>query len=146
MYLIRVDESRTLLRVECSGRMRTVEALRAVSQVAALAEAGEIWALLVTVDDAARGPAARDLLAAALAANRRDGLRVAFVVAASAQRYISRLVRGFEAAGNIRLFETEDEARRWLTTAQARTAPAAQKDAAEPTPALAAPARARGAA
>jgi hypothetical protein len=146
MYLIRVDESRTLLRVECSGRMRTVEALRAVSQVAALAEAGEIWALLVTVDDAARGPAARDLLAAALAANRRDGLRVAFVVAAPAQRYISRLVRGFEAAGNIRLFATEDEARRWLTTAQLRSTATVLKDTEEPAPALASAVLTRGAA
>ncbi|MGE5594497.1 MAG: hypothetical protein ACM3S1_00520, partial [Hyphomicrobiales bacterium] len=93
MYAIRVDDQRKLLRLELSGRVTTDEALRAVSQAYALAEAGAILGVLCDLTPLDRGPAGLLLVAAAVAAGYREGMRLAFVGGEHQARAAERVVR-----------------------------------------------------
>jgi hypothetical protein len=118
MYVIRVDESRTLLRVECSGDLATTECVRAVSQAFALAEAGNIWALQVELDAVEHCPSGSDIVGTALAAGHREGTRVAIIASGESRPFARRVARQSGLRDAVRVVDDEDEARRWLSIAR----------------------------
>ena len=117
MYVIRVDHNRTLLKVECSGHITTAEAVRAISQAFALAEAGNIWAMAVDVTAVTIGPDEIDVVGAALAASHRLGTRIAFVTGTGTRTIVDRLRRLSGVPDAAGAFESDAGARAWLETA-----------------------------
>ena len=77
MYTIREDSVKKLLTVEVSGKVRNEEALRAISQAFALADASEIRAIRCEITDLRKGPAGLMTLAATLTLHHRPGMRLA---------------------------------------------------------------------
>lgn len=122
MYLMRVDSRAALLRIECSGEVVAAEALRAVSQAAALAEAGNIWALAVDVSQVERWPTSGRVVAAAMAGVHRDGLRVAWITPAAGCATVERLARLAGLQDAFRTFDSEAAAAAWLDVARERVA------------------------
>lgn len=120
MYLMRVDASGELLRIECSGDVTTAEAVRAVSQAAALAEAGNIWAMAADLTRVERGPAGAMVLAAAMAAAHREGLRVAWIAGPAGRATIERVTRFAGLKHACRIFDSEPAAATWLGVARER--------------------------
>ena len=79
MYAIRVDAAAEMLRAEASGRVGTDQALRAISQAFALADAGVLARILCDVREVERGPHL-GTISAALSTRCRRGLRIALLV------------------------------------------------------------------
>lgn len=117
MYAIRVDESRGLLRVDLSGRLTTSEALRAVSQASTLAEAGNLHAVLCDLSAVRRGPGGLLLVAAALAARYRAGMRIAFVAPEPGARLAERFTRFTGLGEAVALLPTAPAAEAFLAPA-----------------------------
>jgi len=117
MYAIRVDNSVAILRVELSGRVTTAEALRAASQAYTLAEAGNIAAVECDLAAVRRGPGGLLVIATALAAGFRTGMRIAFVGTPGQCRIAGRIARFSGMKDGIRTFETQEGAAAWLSPA-----------------------------
>ncbi|MCK9520254.1 MAG: hypothetical protein M0R74_14705 [Dehalococcoidia bacterium] len=116
MYAIRVDDQRKLLHVGLSGRMTTNETLRAVSQAAALAEAGNISAVLCDATRVERGPAGLLLIAAAISAGYRPGMRVALFGSVGQLPLFTRIARFSGLRHAIATFATAADAECWLAS------------------------------
>ncbi len=114
MYAIRVDTSHGLLQIELSGRLVTSEALRAMSQAFAIAEAGSLTTAICDVRNLHRGPAGSMVVAAALAVRFQPRLRLAFVAHESQTRFLGRVLRFSGIREGIRVFGQRDVAETWL--------------------------------
>ncbi|MFN8506389.1 MAG: hypothetical protein U0547_02330 [Dehalococcoidia bacterium] len=115
MYSIRVEPETNQLLVTLTGRVTTAEALRAASQAFTLAEAGRIAAIVCDTTALRRGPGGLLLVATALAAGHREGMRLALIGEGTRRRLAERLARYSRIpAEGIAAFESEAEARDWL--------------------------------
>lgn len=116
MYSIRVDPARPTMRIDLSGRLTTDEALRALSQAFALAEAGNIAIVFCDLRDLDRGPGNLLPLAAALNASYQAPLRIAFAGGSHQLPLARRFTKFTGLPGSVRCFATETEAIDWLAT------------------------------
>jgi len=115
MYSIRVEPETNQLLVTLTGRVSTAEALRAASQAFTLAEAGRIAAIACDTTALRRGPGGMLLVATALAAGYREGMRVALIGEGTRRRLAERLVRYSRIpTEGIAAFDSEGEASAWL--------------------------------
>ncbi len=115
MYSIRVEPETNQLLVILTGRVSTAEALRAASQAFTLADAGRISAITCDTTSLRRGPGGLLLVATALAAGYRDGMRIALIGEGTRRRLGERFVRYSRIpAEGIATFENDAEARAWL--------------------------------
>lgn len=117
MYAIRVDTAHGLLQIELSGRLVTSEALRAMSQAFAIAEAGSLTTAICDIRNLHRGPAGSMVVAAALAVRFQPRFRLAFVAHESQIRFLGRVLRFSGIRQGIRVFERSDVAETWLLPA-----------------------------
>ncbi len=117
MYVIRVRAEDGLLGVSFSGRVSPEEALRAVSQAFALAEAGGIARCICDLRDAEHQPGILAVLGAMLAARILPGQRVAVICAPDQLSYCRRLARlgGFDE--RLGTFTRDEDATEWLQCA-----------------------------
>ncbi|MCE7927793.1 MAG: hypothetical protein HUU14_07155 [Dehalococcoidia bacterium] len=114
MYTIRVDTAHGLLEIELSGRLVTSEALRAMSQAFAIAEAGTLTTTLCDVRELDRGPASSMVVAAALAVRFQPGSRLAFVARQPQLRFLQRVIRFSGIREGVLAFPAREEAETWL--------------------------------
>lgn len=120
MYTMRVDATTNLLSVECRERLTTEEALRAVSQAFALAEAGNIRGLLWDLSQLRRGPGGLLVVAAAVACRYQTGMRIALVGSGIQLELARRFIRFSGLRTGLRSFDSEGQAHRWLSPVLAR--------------------------
>jgi hypothetical protein len=113
MYSIRAQHGR-LLDVELSGRLTTTEALRAVSQSFALAEADGIRRAVCDVRDVERGPGNLLLVAAIFASRYQPGMRVAVISRPEQFGMVQRFTRYAGARAGVAAFVTPEAAADWL--------------------------------
>ena len=115
MYMMRIDPSRSVLLIVCSGRLSTDEALRAVSHAYALAEAGGIDAVSCDLTAVRRGPASAFRVAAAITSLHHGRVRAAMVIGNRGTAKLQRLIdlTGLKVA--VRVFEDQEAAGAWLT-------------------------------
>jgi|GEM_PF-3297127 len=114
MYAIRVDTHSRLLRVELSGRIRTEETLRAISQSAVLAEASGLVAIFCDITRVERGPGSFQLVAAGLSGSHRPGMRIALYCTPAQQPIATRIARFSGLRQAITVFDDADSAFSWL--------------------------------
>ncbi|MBE7518135.1 MAG: hypothetical protein HS107_02730 [Thermoflexaceae bacterium] len=114
MYAIRVDTAHGLLQIELSGRLVTSEALRAMSQAFAIAEAGSLNTAICDVRALHRGPAGSMVVAAALAIRFQKGWKLAFVASESQMRFLGRVIRFSGLREGIRVVSRPEAAEAWL--------------------------------
>jgi hypothetical protein len=112
MYVIRV--SGDALSVTFSEHVHTDEALRAISQSFALADAGAIRHATVDLTGIEKGPANSLVIAVALASRMQPGLKVAFVCGALQRPYIRRIARFSGIREGLGLFESQANAQHWF--------------------------------
>ena len=115
MYAIRVETSTQRLVVTLSERLSTEEALRAVSQTFALAEAGNLTTIWCDLQSLERGPANLVVVAAALSARYQEGMRIAFIARAEQVRLLQRLVRFSGIRQGVNGFLEAAQAEAWLS-------------------------------
>ncbi len=120
MYSIRASTPGSLT-LTFSEHVSTEEALRAVSQAFALADAGTIPKAICDITTVERGPTGSLVIAAALASRMRSGIRIAFVTTAGQRRYIRRIARFSGIREGLGLFHSVDEASDWLREERAST-------------------------
>lgn len=113
MYSIRAQH-RELLDTELSGRLTTTEALRAVSQSFALAEADGITRAVCDVRGVERGPGNLLLVAAAFASRYQRGMRVALVSRPEQFGLVQRFARYTGGRAGVGVFVTCEAAADWL--------------------------------
>jgi hypothetical protein len=113
MYTIRAQHG-GLLDTELSGRLTTTEALRAVSQSFALAEADGITRAVFDVRGVERGPGNLLLVAAAFASRYQRGMRVALVSRPEQFGLVQRFARYTGARAGVGAFVTPEAAADWL--------------------------------
>ncbi len=106
-----------------SDRVTSAEGLRAISQAFALADAGAVTAALCDLSDVRRGPGNYLELGVALATRIRSGMRIAFVAGRAQRPFVRRLARFSGIREGLGLFETRQEAERWLSAAAGAPAP-----------------------
>jgi hypothetical protein len=116
MYVIRAATP-DALTVTFSEKVSTEEALRAISQAFALADAGAITNATCDLRAIERGPGNALIIAAALASRMSDSMRVAFIVEPAQRPYVRRIARFTGIRTGLGLFESEDEAKSWLSEA-----------------------------
>ena len=114
MYVIRVRPGGEVLEAAFEGRMLTGEALRAVSQGFALAEAGNIARALADVTALEGGPESLMLLAAALGIRISPGQRIAIHCRAEQLPEARRFARFAGANAPLGVFTRADDAEEWL--------------------------------
>ncbi len=122
MYAIRVAP-RNLLLVTLNGTMSTEEALRAVSQGAALAGAGSIGLVLCDLRGLERRPGGLGLIAAAIAGAGPAGWRMALVARPDQAPVAARFARMSARGGETAVFPGSDSAIRWLAEVERRRIP-----------------------
>lgn len=115
MYSIRVDPQHERLVLVFSDGLNTNEALRAVSQGFALAEAGGLTDILCDLRDVVRGPSNLLVVAASLASHFSEGTRIALVVGEEQVRLVQRFVRFSGVARGINAFLEPAQAEAWLS-------------------------------
>lgn len=125
MYAIRVDATRHLLQIELSGRLTTDEALRAVSQAAALAEAGGLRAIACDMRMLHRGPARSLGVAAMVALRFQAGMRIAFIGTLQQVRAADRFVAFSGVGPGAQFFESTADGDAWLEPVLRRAGPLA---------------------
>ena len=125
MYAIRVDATRHVLSIEVSGRLATAEALRAVSQAFALAEASGIRAAICDARGLGRGPGGMLMVAATIAICYQAGMRIALVGAPEQQRVGERLISFSGIGDGFRFCESMGEAEAWVEPTAQRVGPMA---------------------
>ena len=113
MYTIRVDTAAEMLRADASGRIDTEEALRAISQAFALADAGLLARILCDVREVERGPNLATV-SAALATRCRGGLRIALLIRTEQRAIARKLMRLAGSPPGLRVFESAPGASSWL--------------------------------
>lgn len=113
MYSIRAQRGE-LLDTELSGRLTTAEALRAVSQSFALAEADGIWRAVCDVRAVERGPGNLLLVAASFASRYQEGMRVALVSRPEQLALVRRFARYTGSRAGVAAFLTPEAAANWL--------------------------------
>lgn len=121
MYAIRARADERLIEVVANGQMAPEEALRAVSQAFALAEAGGISRGLCDLSALDRGSRGIVVLGAAFASRFQPAQRVAVVCAPRQRSFCRRLARLSHFEDNFGLFTRADDARAWLAGAQRRS-------------------------
>lgn len=119
MYAIRVDP-RNLLLVTLNGAMSTEEALRAVSQAAALAAAGGIGLILCDLRGLERRPGGLGLIAASVVNAGPAGWRMALVARPDQVAVAARFGRMSARRGEAAVFAGSDSAIRWLAEVERR--------------------------
>ena len=123
MYAIRVDASRHILNIELSGRLTTAEALRAVSQAFALAEASSLRGAICDTRELRRGPGGLLLVAAAIAFGTQPGMRIAFLSRAPQEALLERLIRYSGSPTGLQVVETLAEADAYVEPVFRRNGP-----------------------
>lgn len=116
MYVIRADATH-VLHAGFSGRPTTEEALRALSQAFALAEAGGIMLATCDIREVERAPGNLVVLAAAFAACHVRGMQVAFVSRPEHHTIVRRFTRYTGVRVGLGVFEHPGQAMQWLTGA-----------------------------
>ncbi|HQW50843.1 MAG TPA: hypothetical protein PL082_02195 [Tepidiformaceae bacterium] len=119
MYAIRVAP-RNLLLVTLNGTMSTEEALRAVSQTAALAGAGSIGLVLCDLRGLERRPGGLGLIAASVLKASPAGWRMALVARPDQAAVAARFGRMSARRGEAAVFAGSDSAIRWLAEVERR--------------------------
>lgn len=115
MYAIRVRAEEAVVEVVVSGRPGPEEAMRAVSQAFALAEAGSISRALCDLIAVGRDAPGIAVLGATLVARIGPDQRVAVVCAKTQLAFCRRLARRTGFGDNLGIFTREADARAWLT-------------------------------
>ncbi len=111
--------------MEVSGRLATTEALRAVSQAFALAEASGIRAAICDARELLRGPGGLLVVAAAVAVRYQRGMRLALVGSEYHQRIGERLINFSGIGIGFRFCESMEEADAWVEPTARRVGPMA---------------------
>ena len=114
MYAIRVDATRHLLNIDLSGRVTTPEALRAVSQAFALAEASALVAVVCDARKVRRGPGGLLAVAATISLRLPPGMRIALLGMPEQERFVERLISYTGSATGLQFMESETEAASYL--------------------------------
>ena len=117
MYLIRSLPEPPMILVEMGATVPTEEALRAISQAAALASAGDIYGAVCDIRDVEQAPDALLPVAAALATAITPPRRLALVTTANQLSLMRRLTRVAGITTATAFFEDETQAREWLLRA-----------------------------
>lgn len=125
MYRMRVTAG-DVLEVTLSGNVPLPEAMRAVTQAAALMDAGGIRRCTCDLREVSRPPEGGGAIAAALAARLPTGTRVAFVVSRRQRGYAAALVRRSGIEGSAGMFDSPAKALAW-TEGRANTGISARK-------------------
>lgn len=115
MYVIRATAGQ--VEVVFSSRVPLSEALRAVSQASAMAEAGDAQRVLCDLRAIELGPTGTDVLAAALASHDLAGWRLALVCSERQRGPAVRFARRTGVREELGVFTREDDARAWLDAA-----------------------------
>lgn len=118
MYVIRSFGDPRSITLECSGELESVDATRAISQVAALAEVDLPCAVICDVRAVERGPEDALAIVAALSASASPAYRIAIVANPGQQRFVRRLLRVARLPHRAALVETPEEAFAWLERLQ----------------------------
>ena len=118
-----------MLVAALSGGLGTAEAMRAISQASALAEADGLRLALCDLRAVDRGPSGTMLVATGLATGFRAGLRVAFAARAEQAPFLQRIIRQSRIRRGIRVFESPEEAEGWLLQAAKPTRRAGSTEA-----------------
>lgn len=113
MYRIRVT-TEDVLEVALSGNVPLPEAMRAVTQAAALMEAGGIRRCTCDLRDVSGAPGGGGAIAAAVGARLPTGARVAFVVSRRQRGYTAALVRRAGLEGSTGMFDSPAKGLAWL--------------------------------
>ncbi len=116
MYSIRVDSLHERLLLEFSDGLNTNEALRAVSQGFAMAEAGRLPDILCDLTAVSRGPSSLLVIAASFASHYSEGTRIALVVSEEQARWAQRFVRFSGIREGVNAFLEGAQAEAWLST------------------------------
>lgn len=135
VYTIVSERGRARITIELSGRVTTAEALRAVSQAAAMARADDLDRFLCDLRGVERGPGGLIEVAAAMAVHYRPGMRIAFVTGDRQGAIVRRLIRLAGSPTGMHVAGTRQSATRWLQSRRARRAapPPAKPEAATAT-------------
>ena len=139
MYTIRTDAETQVLRVDLASRLTTGEALRALSQAMALAEASRITAVRVDLSEVERGPGGLLMLAAVFSSRWQEPMRVAFVGNPRQARFVGRFVNFTGRSHALGFFVASEQPDEWLTSGAAacpadrspRLSPTAERHARE---------------
>jgi hypothetical protein len=115
MYTIRVDSAQQMLRIEMSGRVTTGEALRALSQAMALADASRISAASCDISEVERGPGGMLMLAAVFSSRYRSPMRVAFIGEPGQARTAQRFINFTGHSYSMGFFTPSENAGEWLS-------------------------------
>ncbi len=118
MYMMRVDQASATLLIECSGRLSTDEAIRAVTHAYALAAAGDIHAIACDLSAVRHGPPASTPIAAVIASLHRTDLRTAVVVGRRGSGQVQQLLDLAGMDTGVKIFEDVGSARAWLMGAE----------------------------
>lgn len=113
MYRMRVTVE-DVLEVTLAGSVPLPEALRAVTQAAALMEAGGVRRCTCDVREISRPPEGGAAIAASLEARLPAGTRVAFVAGRRQRGYIAALVRRSGLAESMGVFDSTEKGLAWL--------------------------------
>ncbi|GMV85964.1 MAG: hypothetical protein AMXMBFR80_18190 [Dehalococcoidia bacterium] len=113
MYVIRVVDG-ARVEAEFSGHVRAEEALRAISQAFALAEAGNLERAICDLRGVERGPEGLAVAAAAAACRMGPNTRVALVIVPARQRLARWFARRAGGPGAIAAFHSMPGAAEWL--------------------------------
>lgn len=114
MYAIRVQVEEGRLAVRASGQVGPEEALRAVSQAFALAQAGSITRATCDLSAVEGGSSGIVVLGAAFASRVQPSQQVAIVCAQRQVALCRRLARLSGFGDNVGLFTREQDAVTWL--------------------------------
>lgn len=125
MYAIR-DTGKTL-QVTFSGPVSTEEALRAVSQAFALADAGSLSAATCDLREITRGPGSAILVAAALGSRFRSGMRVGFIISSGQLPLVRRIARFSRIPEGLGVFESFERAESWVTASSSSPSSASRR-------------------
>jgi len=114
MYALRIRAGGVVLDAEFSGRVSTEEALRAVSQGFALAEAGNIERSLCDLRGIEEGPESLSIIAAAFSTRLMAGQRVALLVHEAQLPTVRRFGTFTHVGGGLGAFSRASDAEEWL--------------------------------
>lgn len=115
MYSIRVRPGNQVVEASLSDAVPTSEALRAVSQTLALAEAGQIHRILADISEM-QDTADWPVVAAALRERLTPPLRLAIVCTATQLLTVRRFATRTSARSNLGVFTRATDAEAWLAS------------------------------
>jgi hypothetical protein len=117
MYAIRTGADDGVLGAEFSGRVSTAEALRAVSQAFALAEAGHLTRAVCDIRgiEAGPDPSSLEVIATSVSSHLAGGRRIALLCTIRQLRLARKFARLTGAREEIGLFTRPVDAEAWLS-------------------------------